>query len=119
MNIPKQSDHPRTSRTYAREWWWREHDIETYECPDCGRGLDRVYEFDVHHRDRDPTNNDPENLVALCARCHAWRHHGETISGLDTQEWQEEFLTLGNEGNEMDPAPSDDGNLLRNAVYGD
>ncbi len=24
----------------------------------------------VHHRDRNPMNNNPENLVALCSRCH-------------------------------------------------
>jgi len=24
----------------------------------------------VHHRDHDPANNDPSNLVALCAACH-------------------------------------------------
>jgi 5-methylcytosine-specific restriction endonuclease McrA len=28
----------------------------------------------VHHRDRDPTNDDAENLVTLCDRCHALVH---------------------------------------------
>jgi len=30
----------------------------------------------IHHRDQDPTNDDPENLVTLCDRCHASIHAG-------------------------------------------
>jgi len=96
MSIPKESDHPRVSRGYAREWYWSEHDKSEYECPDCGRGSDRVTDFVVHHIDRDPTNNDPDNLIAVCERCHGWRHHGgPTIKGLDVEEWQDQFLALG------------------------
>ncbi|NTV00102.1 MAG: HNH endonuclease [Methanoregulaceae archaeon] len=28
----------------------------------------------VHHKDCDPTNDIPENLVTLCDRCHALMH---------------------------------------------
>jgi hypothetical protein len=28
----------------------------------------------VHHRDHDPTNDDPDNLVTLCDQCHALVH---------------------------------------------
>lgn len=30
--------------------------------------------LDVHHRDEDKTNNDPENLMTLCASCHRELH---------------------------------------------
>jgi hypothetical protein len=28
----------------------------------------------IHHWDHDPTNDDPDNLVTLCDRCHALFH---------------------------------------------
>jgi len=28
----------------------------------------------VHHRDRNPMNNDPSNLESLCASCHKLEH---------------------------------------------
>ena len=31
--------------------------------------------LEVHHKDRDRTNNDPENLVVLCKNCHGWEHY--------------------------------------------
>lgn len=98
LDRPRESDTPNVSRTYAAEWWWANHDKDTYECPDCGRSLPRAGEFDVHHIDEDPTNNDPENLIALCRRCHVWRHHnGPTLKGLDVDEWKDGFLSVGEE----------------------
>jgi hypothetical protein len=83
----------RQGRERAREWFWSEHDRQDYECPDCGRGIDRVTGFDVHHIDEDPTNNDPDNLIGLCHRCHIWRHHdGPTLPGLDLEEWKAAFV---------------------------
>ena len=32
----------------------------------------RKRNFDVHHIDRDPWNDDPNNLAILCPRCHNW-----------------------------------------------
>lgn len=85
-----------SSRRVARLRFWEEHDHDSYTCPDCDRGLDRVDEFDVHHEDGDPFNNKLENLIALCHRCHMWRHHdGPTVKGLDVEEWQREFEALG------------------------
>jgi hypothetical protein len=31
----------------------------------------------VHHRDRQPSNNNPDNLVALCTGCHLHYHQGQ------------------------------------------
>jgi 5-methylcytosine-specific restriction endonuclease McrA len=105
---PRRSSGEFVSRVYAREWFWRTHDRESYECPDCGRGDDRVQRFEVHHIDSDPTNNEPENLVAVCRRCHRWRHgEGPTVSGLDLDEWKDEFLSLG----------EDSESLLQHTVY--
>lgn len=92
---PYSEDH---SRRLAREQFWATRTYRGYICPDCGRGLDRVYAFDVHHKDGNPHNNDPDNLVGLCRRCHRWRHDGSTLSGLDVEEWKEEFGRLGGRG---------------------
>lgn len=84
---------PGTSRKYARQWWWSQHNRDEYVCPDCGRGNDRVIEFHIHHIDGDPLNNNPENLIGLCNRCHSWRHNtGPTLSGLDVEEWKQAFV---------------------------
>lgn len=63
--------HPRTDH---RKAYWERHDKTEYECPDCGRGIDDVRAFQVHHKDGDPTNGDPDNLIALCRDCHHDRH---------------------------------------------
>ena len=83
------------SRTKAREKYWSLHDYEGYECPDCGRGLDRVDRFEVHHIDENPFNNDDDNLIGLCRRCHVWRHMGKTLTAMDNQEWKDAFLEAG------------------------
>ena len=83
------------ARSKHRTYYWLVNDYWSYECPDCGRGHDRVYTFDVHHIDENPRNGDPENLIGLCRRCHAWRHAEEpTIAGLDVHEWKSEFLKV-------------------------
>lgn len=33
----------------------------------------------IHHRDENPFNNDPENLVTLCLECHGREHRRLTI----------------------------------------
>ena len=42
----------------------------TKECARCG-GTETLQR---HHRDRDPTNNEPENVEILCAKCHGAEH---------------------------------------------
>jgi len=57
-----------------------------YICQRCGRQcyrpgqpcVNRAHVMSVHHLDHDPSNSDPNNLIALCAPCHLRldaRHH--------------------------------------------
>jgi hypothetical protein len=58
----------------ARRIFWDDRSQEQYNCEDCGRGIDEIHgKFEVHHKDGNPYNNDPENLVGLCKACHAIR----------------------------------------------
>ncbi|SFR41946.1 HNH endonuclease [Halogeometricum rufum] len=43
------------------------------ECADCGATED----IHVHHKDRDRSNDDLDNLIPLCKECHDGRHYGE------------------------------------------
>ncbi|MEA5578667.1 HNH endonuclease signature motif containing protein [Anabaena sp. UHCC 0451] len=36
----------------------------------------RAYNLQVHHWNRNPADNRPENLVALCPKCHLSYHRG-------------------------------------------
>lgn len=68
------SDFKKRSRSMARDVFWQDRDRDGYECTDCGRGADEVAgSFEVHHKDGNPYNNNPENLVGLCKACHALR----------------------------------------------
>jgi len=87
------------ARSRHTQQYWRNHDKDSYTCPDCGRGRAQVATLHVHHRDHDPTNGDPENLVALCERCHLQRH-GKERHHRSVAEWKHEFLGLG----QVDPA---------------
>jgi hypothetical protein len=41
------------------------------------RRIRSKYTAQVHHRDRQPFNNNPDNLVALCTGCHLHYHQGQ------------------------------------------
>lgn len=45
-------------------------DAVGWRCERCGTGPP----FEVHHKDGDRGNNDPENLEALCPPCHLAEH---------------------------------------------
>jgi 5-methylcytosine-specific restriction endonuclease McrA len=51
-------------------------------CATCGA----VKQLHVHHIDLDPMNNDPQNLMTLCASCHH-RLHGRTRSATAQRNW--------------------------------
>ena len=42
---------------------------DNYRCSECGYGY-----LEVHHIDGDRLNNNPENLITLCRRCHRKAH---------------------------------------------
>lgn len=44
---------------------------DKYRCVDCHNGETKLL---VHHIDKNPKNNIPNNLVTLCPKCHAIRH---------------------------------------------
>lgn len=59
------------ARKKARDRYWTENNRKEYSCEDCGRGEEELLEnFEVHHIDGDPTNNEMDNLVGLCQPCH-------------------------------------------------
>lgn len=53
---------------------WRARQIHRkVACEQCG-ATERLH---VHHKDRRPANNDPSNLMTLCASCHLKLHWRE------------------------------------------
>lgn len=55
----------------AHHWRAQKHRAAT--CAECGT----VSDLHVHHKDRNPSNNDPTNLLTLCASCHLRLHWRE------------------------------------------
>jgi 5-methylcytosine-specific restriction endonuclease McrA len=67
------------SRERARRQYWQSRSTSGWRCPGCGRSRDEVDRVDVHHRDGNPNNNDPDNLIALCRRCHLGGRHDRDV----------------------------------------
>jgi hypothetical protein len=44
------------------------------KCERCGFDPVDECQLDVHHKDRDHTNNAPSNLETICANCHRLEH---------------------------------------------
>lgn len=47
-----------------------------WKCDRCG-GRVNTATGEIHHKDRDPNNNDPTNLRVLCRSCHLAVHGRE------------------------------------------
>jgi len=68
---------PETAELYPDNWAEISQAIKEargWKCEDCGS--DRYHprsKLTVHHKDYDPSNNDPDNLVVLCQGCHLRR----------------------------------------------
>lgn len=58
-------------RHRARTWEQRGGD----RCPRCGRPYESADRADVHHRDGNEHNGDPDNLRKRCRRCHLGAEH--------------------------------------------
>lgn len=65
-------------------------------CRDCGTGNDLT----VHHKDRNPFNNDKSNLEILCNSCHKYRHLLEDGPPLLTAE-PTKVISIIDDGLEM------------------
>lgn len=52
-------------------------------CERCGCAYSESAHFELHHIDRDRTNNDPNNFMWLCNACHKRIHYaqGRTVRG--------------------------------------
>lgn len=61
-------------RAYMRDYLrpWRQYVKDA--CERCGWGPGEPELLDVHHIDKDKTNNDPSNLETLCPNCHRQHH---------------------------------------------
>ena len=67
--------------SYSPDWRVVRRSIKNrdkWTCQDCGEMRTRwgIY-LHVHHIDENKFNNDPNNLISLCARCHSIRHSKE------------------------------------------
>lgn len=78
---------PREGHTDA---FWERHDKDEYTCPNCDRGIDEVDHFQVHHKNGNPEDGSPENLVGLCKDCH-WEAH-DILPGRRPGHWSERFF---------------------------
>jgi predicted HNH restriction endonuclease len=49
-----------------------------WKCSKCKRQFKKGdRRLQVHHCDYTPENNDPSNLISLCAGCHLEKHQGK------------------------------------------
>jgi 5-methylcytosine-specific restriction endonuclease McrA len=55
--------------------YWAEGDFYPFETrfPKIDSGVTQVV-LQVHHKDRNPSNNRDSNLICLCLRCHKAKH---------------------------------------------
>lgn len=80
----------RKDERYGKNWkeisLAKRHSVN-WRCEKCGlKCIDPAFKSDmplsersrrklqVHHQDYDPSNNSPENLIALCTACHFEKH---------------------------------------------
>lgn len=51
----------------------RLYEVRKKECQRCGYKLHQILQ--IHHKDRNPANNELDNLELLCPNCHAKEHY--------------------------------------------
>jgi len=65
-------------KTYTEDWLvisYRTRAAASWRCSECGadKSLARN-ELHVHHRNQNPQDNNPNNLIVLCKGCHDTAH---------------------------------------------
>lgn len=58
------------------------------ECYFCGREEIDGYKNDIHHKDGNHQNNNPENLMKLCRSCHKKLHYLYQYLNIDIQDFR-------------------------------
>jgi 5-methylcytosine-specific restriction endonuclease McrA len=97
---------PMNRKLYPPNWDEIAHGIKSavdWQCTKCGKqclypSLERyvayksdrtywaIHTLTVHHRDHNPANNSPDNLVALCAPCHRRQHAHDMVYGIPNKD---------------------------------
>jgi len=47
------------------------------ECNNCG--FDNIKALEIHHKDRNHRNNNPNNLEIFCRNCHKLEHYEDDV----------------------------------------
>jgi len=68
------ADSTDASKSTARQRWACQKDKKDY-CERCGIDIETGVRLGIHHIDRNPYNNAPENKMTLCQQCHMFIHH--------------------------------------------
>ncbi len=94
-----------TSPPYPENWDAITHAVKEragWRCEHCGHPHDPTsgYTLTVHHLDGNPAHCTPDNLVALCQRCHlhvqAKHAPGQLpLPGIDPPRWLTRILKEG------------------------
>lgn len=67
-----------TGKPHRKPWVYSKYRKDY--CEYCGiKNLETKLTFVVHHRDGNPTNDTPDNLVTLCHSCHKLAHKGKIV----------------------------------------
>ena len=71
-------------------------------CQVCGKKRDRENKkngwLTVHHKDRNPANNKPENLLVVCPRCHFGQERLINKNYFNKHQTEFNFITEGTYG---------------------
>jgi hypothetical protein len=66
---------PKDKLPYYKVAYARKEELMRCEMPDCNFKAVHLCQLDIDHIDGDKQNNDPSNLIVLCANCHRLKTH--------------------------------------------